>query len=172
MNIKQQGTEEFQAALKLLKKLGARIYGAELLDTPRLDSDNTNTDIVDFLTRSGRDFFSLGNDEGKILQMATDQIIKGIDNAMSKKGEVGQGRANSIMGGALKKALKAHVNKNVLKRIKTKKTAKGGTPDKLSDDYKKWRQSKFGIPQDKIGVATGQLLEALARGTIRLKSGK
>jgi hypothetical protein len=173
IDIKQQGTgmEKLQDIVKMLNKFGSRAYAANLVDTPRLDSAKTNVQIIEWLAESGLDFTSLEKDEGKILQFVTDIMIKGVDNAM-KGGKISAGRATNIMSGALKKGLKQHITKNVLKRIKQKRLAKGGNPRALNKDYLKYRQSKYGVAQDKYLEATGQLMDAFARGVISVKIGK
>jgi hypothetical protein len=180
MNIQQQGTEEFQAALDLLHKLGAKIYGAELMDSPRLDSDARNTSIIEFLSGANRDMFSLGRDEAKVLETVTKKITEGVQKAMDKQktgglsGTVSQQQANNIMGRVLKNGLKLHIKKAVLERIERNTNADGSAAAPVESEYSGWRSQKYGIPDDptQVGVASGQLLDALAKGTIRLKSGR
>ena len=151
--------------LKTLNKMGATIYGAELIDSGRVDSENTNTEIMEKLTKANRDMFSLGKDRGQIMQHMADVMIEGLK---------GGGKANVIAGRALKKGMQRHITKSVVPNIKSNTQADGSPARAVKTGYAKYRAAKYSIPDDaqQVGVASGQLLAAISKGTIRLKSAK
>jgi hypothetical protein len=169
-----KGMESFQAAMKMMEKLGSRAYGAQLMDTGRQDGGEPNTEILEFLSKGGRDMFSFGQDKGKVLQWIADDITKRVDFVLKKKGKVESGRATAIMSNVLRKGLRRHIDKNVLKNIDTNTNADGSPAKAVDPEYSGTRAARFGIPDDptQVGVASGQLIEALARGIIQATSGK
>lgn len=175
MGIKESGMKAAQDAVKMIEKFGTRVYGAKLLDTMRLDSDKTNVEIIEFLTETNRDMFSLGRDEAKTLQFFADKIIRGIDMAMRKGGqEAVERKATVIMSRSSRDALKHHIKKAVIPRIKDNMIADGGTAAPVTPEYSGYRAAKFGIPDDptQVGEASGQLLEAIANGDIKALIGR
>ena len=166
ISIKEQGMKEAQNIMKRLQKMGAKSYGIALLDTPREDGGPKNSEIIEWLSKQNRDFFSLGNDEGKILQTMADEMVKRLSTRHERS--KAPMSANAVMNTGLKNAMKNHIKQNVLKRFDAQKTATGGQPKPVSEEYAWWRQKKFGVPDDQVGRASGDLEDAIAAMTLKL----
>ena len=165
MNIKQQGTEEFQQVLKTLQKMGAKTYGVYLADRQRSDSNASNVDILEYLAKGGRDFASLGNDEGGVIQRGTDAMVAAIEAKTAAKQEI---KADPIMTKMLIKIMKDHIKRNVMKRQQSGRDSTGGNLNKVSDDYAAWRSAKYGRSSDAVGIASGDLMDAIAALDIKV----
>jgi hypothetical protein len=153
ISLESEGGKEFAEAMAMLARLGAKVYAAELLAGDR-----------------GWDFFSLGNDEDKVLQTIADDIVKQLD-AFMDQGGASASQADSIAAGAYSRGLKKFA-KTVVDRINKQRLADGSSPQPVSDGYAIWRQATYGIDPSVVGIATRDLLTNLATGTVKVRKGR
>ena len=58
----------------------------------------------------------------------------------------------------------------IIDRIEGNRLADGSKAPSVSEAYAAWRQSKYGVPKDDVGRATGDLLASIAdKKALRLK---
>ena len=172
ISIKEEGMAATQAMLKTLQKMGTTSCGVALLDTTRTYKPGTsNSDIIERLAKADRDFFSLGNDEGKAMDVFVKEAIRRLEFQKTVKGKNPKAQANAVLNGALRKTIKHHIKQNVLKRMDAQRTADGGAPRQVNPEYAKWRKKRFGISSDIVGIASRSLKKAIAGGEIKLLKG-
>lgn len=171
LNIKTQGLENAMALLKTLQHMGTAIKEVQLLAKDRVESAADNAEIIGHLIAQHRDFFS-PNDEmvSKIDKVMVETMEEELTKQTVKRVSTGKDQkkvANAVAAKAFIAGME--VAKDIMReRIENQVTADGSAPLPLSDDYEIQKQRKFGFTTP-IGVATGQLLDNLARGTRNIK---
>ncbi len=173
IDIEAEGMKEAMALLKVLNKIGASIKAVELHGKRRIEgSDNDNADVLDYLSKGGRDFISsddaMAADAGRaFMREARKRIgqhggikgVKGLANAEKVAREITMVGFYAAMD---------EVKRHIRTRIDTGKTADGGSPDDLSKAYATYKQNKHGFTKP-IGKATGQVYDNLAPGKRNVK---
>jgi hypothetical protein len=152
--------------------------GADFLDTPRSDSEHSNSDIVDFLAEGNsrsdnpkkRDIRATEEDSQKAAEMLADELVRQLNRAprgesspdvLMKKAK--QGLAGGLRKGAL------HIAGVMLDRVKTGTTNDGSPAEEVSGPYGRWRQVKYGVNPSSVFVASGQLGNALLQKRIKIR---
>ena len=190
VSLEVKGMEGVFALLKAIEKIGkVSVRGAQLLGTKRKDgSGKTNTEVADELIEREFDFFSAGGIEDDMaaefariadvemqqaadkIAVATRQAAKDPRLAASSAERIASRVANQISSAGFRAAAEVW-RKEIVDRIESGKDA-NGMQLQVSEEYAKWRQREYGVPQDAVGTATGDLLANMADSkAIKLTSG-
>lgn len=166
------GLKKAQNQLAILAQMGARTKGIYLPGTPRGEGQLTNGQIIDYLAIGGRDIKANETDCDK----AADLFKAQVEQALQKVTD-GTAITPQKVGMIAAKAWRAagrYVKELMKQRVEAGDT-NSGPARKVEEAYAKARQRKYGIPEDVVYKATGQLIANLAQGdgALRLKtSGK
>jgi hypothetical protein len=177
-----------QAMSWIDKAMGAQasINGAKMADNPRDNSEVTNEQLTDWLKAMGKDFFSLDDSEmGVLIKDAMDELQVDINKALEKaerrmqlveagKSEVDMPEYNQRSADKL--ATKFWKNfilgwsALIVERLDNQTVRGGGHPEPNSEWYTLIKMDKGQDPR--VGIATGQLKDAIENGRITPKRGK
>lgn len=173
LHVEDRGLKEAMAALKELEHVCSGAIGpntAELHSKERKDgSPENNAEILEKLTKHFVDYVSLTNkaDESRVYQPVADEIVKRMQVALSAQGQgIDQMKGAEIRSAALLDGLKAYMEL-VVERFQDQLPARG-TMRKVSPGYATQRKARFGVAEDVVGIASGDLLDNLASGSVRL----
>jgi hypothetical protein len=159
IGVKEEGREEFTALLRQIEQLDTRFSGVELIGARK---DGVDSEIiVDTLTDRDRDFFSPSSD---ICDATAEGCAKEIERRMSyalKEGRPDPSDDVLAVSGLIA-AMKAYAAA-VVELIRAQRTASGGAPRALTEQYAQQKKRRFGFVEP-IGVASAQLLNALTMG--------
>lgn len=170
LEVKKNGADDLYSIVAAinaqLKGVGASFSGVGIIDPPRTDSDVTNRHIVDELIDNDRDFFAVTRGQvGLIAESLWVSISEITRDAGMIKPEMAARKAKMRSVKILKSMMTSYA-KLVIENIEKGRTATGRLKD-LSQGYKEWKAQKYGSAYP-IGVASRQLLRALASGVIRV----
>lgn len=170
LDIKTKGLEQAMALLKTLQHMGNAIKAVQLLGKDREDSNKNNAEIITFLIKQDRDFFSadesmISRIDKKMVEIMeeelTKQTLQRVKTGKSQKSVAQAVAAKAFLAGM-------EIAKEIMvERIESQTTVDGSAPAELSEQYANWKQAKFGFTT--IGKATGQLLDNLAPGSRNIK---
>lgn len=164
--IEARGLSKAKAQMDWLAKMGARISGVHLPGSARNDTGATNGEIIDYLAEGGRDIRADQEDADKAAMAFKVQV----ELALNKIKDVPRGSAKVQQEAAKAWRAAGRVIKEIMReRVDQGKVQGGGDASKVSEDYAAQRLRKYGIPEDIVFKATGQLLSNLSQGDGALK---
>ncbi|MCK4306509.1 MAG: hypothetical protein KAY24_19865 [Candidatus Eisenbacteria sp.] len=167
LNLEAKGMTAAQAVVDAAQKLGSRLGGVELRGKSRPEGSLTNADVEKYLRKGGRDFVTpdaaCEAKIGEIIETIFGKELKRVQarNIKKKKPKkLTKGQASAVCGIALKKAMEYWMEWSTT-NIENKRLADGGIPKRVTEAYARYRLKKYGVPEDIVGKATGELLENL-----------
>jgi hypothetical protein len=168
--------DAFQEALKSIEKIGDVFKAVDLHAKERAEgTGSNNAQILDWLGKQGRDFVTpRDGDVQKIAQAFADSVIEDLGQKLKTIGSktktggtiTADQIARQISGKAYKKAAQVWLEE-ITRRIEDG-DFDGGGDSKLSPEYEKYKEGKFGFAYP-IGKASGQVLDNVSPKTRNLK---
>lgn len=180
MNFHAVGMENAAEMMALLGNLGGTVRGCRWMAHTRRGEKrvSNNRQVVDWLADGERDIRPTEKDATdaakkfvasvyrymQIVSKSKKRILKAgpeLDAAVAKAQAAGKLKANNASAKAYRAAAMV-IKQRMLDRVESGKVNTGSDADKVTKTYAKRRAKKYGIPDDVVFKATGQLVENLA----------
>ena len=179
-NMTVVGLNGATAISQMIEQLATYKIDGYVVDTDRPDGKATNSNILEYQAKQGRDITPNDDDVKKMAQDFSDEYMKKMQlearkfNAKDRatggrnKGQVSTEKAaKQGVASGLRKVLKFW-SKLMLKRIKSQTSNSGGGLLKVGDKYAARREKKWGVNKSYVLRASGQLLKSIQNGKIQI----